>query len=228
MGDNLKVICKKLELNGEMVMVCIGVTPNSRIAENAGLEMSINNSIAVDRNMRSTCENIYAAGDCADAYHVVTEEKTWIPLALWASRSGWAVADNVCGKPIIVEGVAGTSVFRVFDFEVARTGLNAAEAKKFSFEPVENIIKSRSKAHSHRGNTTIWVNMIGDKKSGRLLGAQMVGKEGVAHRINSVAVALHCRMTVEQYCQADLAYAPPFGPKWDPTLTAANQLFKKI
>ena len=90
------------------------------------------------------------------------------------------------------------------------------------------MIKSGSKAHAHPGNTIIMVNMIGDKRSGRLLGAQMVGTEGVAHRINGPAVALHSRMTVAQYSQADLAYAPPFGPTWDPTLTAANQLLKKL
>ena len=90
------------------------------------------------------------------------------------------------------------------------------------------MIISGSKAHAHPGNTTLQVNLIGDKKSGRLLGAQMVGTEGVAHRINGPAVALQSRMTVEQYSQADLAYAPPFGPTWDPTLTAANQLLKKL
>jgi NADPH-dependent 2,4-dienoyl-CoA reductase/sulfur reductase-like enzyme len=227
-GAGLQVICADAIHSGDMLLVGIGITPNSRIAANAGLALGINKSIAVDRNLRTSGEHIYAAGDCADAYHVVTGEKTWIPLALRANRAGWAVADNVCGKDAKLEGVAGTAVFRVFDFEVARTGLNMAEAKEFGFEPVENMIKSRSKAHAHPGNTTIWVNMIGDKKSGRLLGAQMVGKEGVAHRINAPAVALHSRMTVEQYCQTDLAYAPPFGPTWDPTLTAANQLLKMM
>ena len=227
-GDGLKVICPDLSLNGDMVLVGIGVNPCSRIAETAGLTLGVQNAIAVDRNLRTTDNNIFAAGDCADAYHVVTGEKTWIPLALRANRSGWAAADNICGKEIALEGVAGTSVFRVLDFEVARTGLNAAEAEKFGFDPVENMIKSGSKAHAHPGNTTILVNMIGDKKSGRLLGAQMVGTEGVAHRINSAAVALHGHMSVAQYSQTDLAYAPPFGPTWDPTLTAANQLLKKI
>jgi pyruvate/2-oxoglutarate dehydrogenase complex dihydrolipoamide dehydrogenase (E3) component len=227
-GDSLRVICPDLSLTGEMVLVGIGVTPCSRIAENAGLKLSVQKSIAVDRNLRTSDKNIYAAGDCADAYHVVTGEKTWIPLALRANRSGWAAADNICGKNVALDGVVGTSVFRVFDFEVARTGLNVAEAEKFGFAPVEIMIKSRSKAHAHPGNTTIQVNMIGDKTSGRLLGAQMVGTEGVAHRINGPAVALHSRMTVAQYCQADLAYAPPFGPTWDPSLTAANQLLKKI
>jgi NADPH-dependent 2,4-dienoyl-CoA reductase/sulfur reductase-like enzyme len=226
--DGLKVICPDLSLTGEMVLVGIGVIPCSRIAETAGLKLGVQKSIAVDRNLRTSDNYIYAAGDCADAYHVVTGKKTWIPLALRANRSGWAVADNVCGKNVALEGVAGTSVFRVFDFEVARTGLSVSEAEKFGFAPVENMINSGSKAHAYPGNTTIQVNMIGDKTSGRLLGVQMVGTEGVAHRINSPAVALQSRMTVKQYSQADLAYAPPFGPTWDPTLTAANQLLKKM
>ena len=227
-GDSLKVICPDVTLTGDMVLVGIGVTPCSRVAETAGLALGVEKSIAVDRNLRTSDQHIYAAGDCADAYHVVTGEKAWIPLALRANRAGWAVADNVCGKDVALDGVAGTSVFRVLDFEVARTGLNAVEAEKFGFDPVEIMIKSRSKAHAHPGNSVIMVNMIGDKKSGRLLGAQMVGTEGVAHRINGPAVALHSRMTVAQYSQTDLAYAPPFGPTWDPTLTAANQLLKKM
>jgi NADPH-dependent 2,4-dienoyl-CoA reductase/sulfur reductase-like enzyme len=227
-GDGLKVICPDLTLTADMVLVGIGVNPCSRIAATADLELGVKKSIAVDRNLRTSDINIYAAGDCADAYHVVTGEKTWVPLALRANRSGWAVADNVCGKDVALDGVAGTSVFRVLDFEVARTGLSVSEAEKFGFEPVENMIKSGSKAHAHPGNTTIMVNMIGDKKSGRLLGVQMVGTEGVAHRINAPAVALHASMTVQEYCQTDLAYAPPFGPTWDPTLTAANQLLKKM
>jgi NADPH-dependent 2,4-dienoyl-CoA reductase/sulfur reductase-like enzyme len=227
-GKGLQVLCPDLTLDGDLVLVGIGVTPNSLIAETAGLELSVGKSISVDRNLRTSDELIYAAGDCADAYHVVTQQKTWIPLALRANRAGWAAADNVCGEIATLDGVAGTAVFRVLDFEVARTGLNLRDAQAAGFDAVENMIKSRSKAHAHPGSTTIWVNMIGDKKSGRLLGAQIVGQEGAAHRINGPAVALHARMTVEQYCQADLAYAPPFGPTWDPTLTAANQLLKKL
>ncbi len=226
--DGLQIIGPDLNLTADIVLVGTGVTPCSQVAETAGLELSVAKSIAVDRNLRTSNGNIYAAGDCADAYHVVTGGKTWIPLALRANRAGWAVADNVCDKDVTLDGVAGTSVFRVFDFEVARTGLNLAEAGQAGFEPVENMIQSRSKAHAHPGNTTIYVNMIGDKKSGRLLGVQMVGTEGVAHRINGPAVALHNRMTVAQYSQTDLAYAPPFGPTWDPTLTGANQLMKKL
>ena len=224
----LKVICSDLILEADMVLVAIGIKPNSELASGAGLDLGISREIAVDRTLKTSDENIYAAGDCADAYHVVSGKKTWIPLALRANRAGWAVADNVCGKGVELPGVAGTAVFKVFDLEVARTGFTPKEAENLGFEPAKVIIKTRSRAHAHPGASVIHVLMVGDKKSKRLLGAQMVGKEGVAHRINSIAVALHGRMTVEEYCQTDLAYAPPFGPVWDPTLTAANQLQKKI
>jgi NADPH-dependent 2,4-dienoyl-CoA reductase/sulfur reductase-like enzyme len=224
----LAVVCDGLTLDADMVIVAIGIRPNSEFAANAGLKTSIKNAIAVDRALKTSDENIYAAGDCADAYHVVTGEKTWIPLALRANRGGWAVADNVCGRQIELEGVAGTAVFKVFDFEIARTGLTLQEAARSGFDPAYVVIKSRSRAHAHPGSATIHVHLIGDRKTGRLLGAQMVGKEGVAHRINAAAVALHNQMTVERFSQADLAYAPPFGPVWDPLLTAANQLLKKV
>lgn len=226
--SSLKVICPDLSLEGQAVLVAVGVKPNSAFAKDAGLELGPSNAIAVDKTVRTSDENIYAAGDCADAFHVVTGQKTYIPLALRANRAGWAVADNITGKRVELEGIAGTAVFKVFDLQVARTGLSVAEAEKSGFEPVENMIKSRSRAHAHPGSTTIFVQTVGDRKSGRLLGMQMVGEEGAAHRINAPAVALHRKMTVYEFSQCDLAYAPPFSPVWDPMLTAANQLIKRM
>jgi NADPH-dependent 2,4-dienoyl-CoA reductase/sulfur reductase-like enzyme len=223
-----RVVCRDLTLDCNMVLVGIGVTPNSKIAAAADLELGPQASIAVDRTLKTSDEDIYAAGDCADAFHVVTGQKTWIPLALRANRAGWAVADNVCGKKAQLPGVAGSAVFKVFDMQVAITGLNLEQAQQAGFDPVENMIKTQSKGHDHPGAATIWINMIGDRKTGRLLGVQMVGREGVAHRINAPAVALHGHMTVAQFSQTDLAYAPPFGPTWDPCLTAANQLLKRL
>jgi len=229
-GGGLSVVCDSMTLPADMVLVAIGIRPNSEFAVAAGLEVSVKNAISVDRHLRTSNPDIYAAGDCADAYHVVTGQKTWIPLALVANRAGWAVADNVCGigSPTELDGVAGTAVFKVFGLEVARTGLTVAEAKHAGFDPVSEIIQSRSRAHAHPGSTPIHVHMIGDRKTGRLLGAQMVGREGAAHRINAAAVALHAQMTVDQFSRTDLSYAPPFGPVWDPLLTAANQLMKKM
>ncbi|MBF0258520.1 MAG: FAD-dependent oxidoreductase [Desulfamplus sp.] len=224
----LSVVCENITLDADMIIVASGVRPCSEVAISAGIESGIAGSIAVDKMLKTSDDNIYAAGDCADAFHVVTGEKCWIPLALRANRSGWAVADNVCGIETSLSGVAGTAVFKVFDLQVTRTGLSLKEALSAGFDPVEVVIKTRSRAHSHPGSRSVHVAMVGDKKSGRLLGVQMVGKDGVAHRINAAAVALHANMSVTDFAQTDLGYAPPFGPVWDPLLTAANQLLKKM
>jgi NADPH-dependent 2,4-dienoyl-CoA reductase/sulfur reductase-like enzyme len=227
-GSRLRVLCDGLELAADLVLVAIGVTPNSQLAKQAGIELGAQDAVAVNRRLETSLVGIYAAGDCADAFHVVTGERVWIPLALRANRGGWAVADNVTGKARELPGVAGTAVFKTFEMEVARTGLTLKEAQAAGFEPAAVTIQSRSRAHAHPGAGIIHVHMVADTASGRLLGVQMVGPEGVAHRINAPAVALHARMTVDEFSQCDLAYAPPFGPTWDPMLTAANQLLKKL
>jgi len=227
-GNQLKLISSGQTLTADMILVAIGIKPNSKLAIDSGLEIGVNNAIAVDKGMRTSDKHIFAAGDCADAYHVVSGKKVWIPLALRANRAGWAVADNVCGKSAKLPGIVGTAVFKVFNLEVARTGLTESEAIESGFDPTGVVIQARSRAHAHPGSSTISIYMVADKKTGRLLGTQMVGKEGVAHRINAIAVALHNHMTVEAFSQTDLAYAPPFGPTWDPLLTTANQLIKKL
>jgi NADPH-dependent 2,4-dienoyl-CoA reductase/sulfur reductase-like enzyme len=224
----LRVRCSATLLEADMVLVAMGIRPCSTLAQEAGLDLGPAGAIAVDRGLRTSDEAIYAAGDCADAYHVVTGGKTWVPLALRANRAGWAVADNVTGTPTQLPGIAGTAVFKVFDMQVARTGLTVEEAERSGFDPAEAVIRSRSRAHAHPGAADIRVQLVGDRKSGRLLGAQLVGREGAAHRVNAPAVALQAGMTVRDFAQSDLAYAPPFGPTWDPMLTAANQLLKKM
>lgn len=224
-------ICARTEDNHievDMVLTAIGVKPCSHLAQSAGLELGVQGAIAVDRQMRTSDPAIYAAGDCADAYHVVSQKRTWIPLALRANRTGWAVADHLCGKDVDLPGVAGTAVFKVFDMQVARTGLNRAEALDAGFTPQTVTITANSRSGHYPGGSPVQVHVVGDQKSGRLLGAQMVGRESVAHRINAAAVALHAKMTVAQFAQCDLAYAPPFGGVWDPLLIASNQLLKKL
>jgi NADPH-dependent 2,4-dienoyl-CoA reductase/sulfur reductase-like enzyme len=227
-GEWLKVVCPGQTLEADMILAAVGIKPNSDLAADAGLDLGIKRAVAVDKRMQTSDSRIFAAGDCADAYHVVNGQKTWIPLALRANRAGWAVADNVCGTPTELPGVVGTAVFKVFGLEVARTGLTETEALASGFDPVGVVIQARSRAHAHPGSSAIYLHMVADKIGGRLLGAQMVGREGVAHRINAVAVALHNHMTVKAFSQTDLAYAPPFGPTWDPLLTTANQLLKKL
>ena len=213
---------------GDMVLISVGITPNSELASGAGLELGPKKSIAVDRKLMTSDPDIFSAGDCADAFHIITGKRVWIPLALRANRAGWAVADNVTGGNVELPGIMGTAVFKVLDLEVARTGLSFEEASSEGYDVVQEMVKSRSRAHSHPGNQTIFINLVADRKTGKLLGASMVGKEGVAHRINSVAVALHAGMTVQEFFQCDMAYAPPFSPVWDPLLTAANQILKRL
>jgi len=227
-GDRLAVCAGDRRLCADLVIAAIGVSPCAGLAEAAGLELSVGGSIATDRSLRTTDPAIFAAGDCADSYHVVTGAKTWIPLALRANRAGWAVADNVCGGRVELPGVAGTAVFKVFDMQVARTGLNSDEAQEAGFDPVEVQIRSRSRAGIYPGARPLYVAMVGDRKSGCLLGAQLTGTDQVAHRVNAAAVALLAGMRVDEFSQSDLAYAPPFGPTWDPLLVAANQLIKQL
>jgi len=224
----LRVIGADLSITTDMVLVAVGVRPNSGLAAAAGLELGPSDAIAVDHGLQTSDGAIYSGGDCADAFHVVTGQRSWIPLALRANRAGWAVADHICGRPVHLPGVAGTAVFKVFDQQVARTGLTLAEAAKTGFDPESVTITSGSRAHLYPGGTKVQVHMVGDKANGKLLGVQMVGKESVAHRINAAAVALHAGMTVADFVQCDLAYAPPFGGVWDPLLVAANQLVKRL
>jgi NADPH-dependent 2,4-dienoyl-CoA reductase/sulfur reductase-like enzyme len=227
--DGLQVRCSSQMLPADFVLAAVGVTPNSELAAEAGLELGPKHSIAVDRAMRTSDPDIYAAGDCADSFHVVSKERTWIPLALRANRAGWAAADHLLGHDVDIPGVAGTSVFKVFGLEVAATGLNAQAAASSGFDPRSVTVKSVNQAHSYQGKTEpIRAHVIGDAESRRLLGAQMVGRQGTALRINAAAVALSAEMSVDEFSQCDLAYAPPFGPVWDPLLTAANQLLKKL
>ncbi len=226
--NHLAVDCGENVHMADMVLAAMGIRPNSREAAAAGIELGPGGSIAVDKTLRTSIPGIFSAGDCADAVHVITGEKTWIPLALRANRSGWAAADNICGGKTVLSGIAGTALFKVFDLEVARTGLTLEEARQHGFKPEAVTIETSSRAHNHPGASSIYAHLVGDGITGKLLGAQLVGREGAAHRINAAAVALHAGMTVRAFSDTDLSYAPPFGPTWDPLLTAANQLLKKM
>lgn len=227
-GRRLRVTGPDLSMPTDMVLAAVGVRPNNELATDAGLELGPSGAIAVDHQLRTSDSAIYSGGDCADAFHVVSGQRAWIPLALRANRAGWAVADHICGKPVHLPGIAGTAVFKVFDQQVARTGLTLEEAAQAGFNPQSVTIASGSRSGLYPGGAKVRVHMVGDKGSGKLLGVQMVGRESAAHRINAAAVALHGGMTVAQFVQCDLAYAPPFGGVWDPLLIAANQLVKKL
>jgi NADPH-dependent 2,4-dienoyl-CoA reductase/sulfur reductase-like enzyme len=209
----------------DLVLLGVGVTPNVALAEQAGVELGETGAIAIDEYGRTSAESVYAAGDCAEMPHAVTGDPDHVPLALAANRAGRAIGQTVAGDPTPVGSIAGTAAVKAFDLEAARTGLLDHDlAREAGFDPVSRTITTKSRAGYYPGGSELTVTLVGDRKSGRVLGASMVGEEGVPKRIDTVATALHGGMTVSELENLDLSYAPPFGPTWDPVLTAAKVL----
>jgi NADPH-dependent 2,4-dienoyl-CoA reductase/sulfur reductase-like enzyme len=208
----------------DIAVVGVGVEPNVDPATEAGIELGPTGAIATDEFGRTNLENVYAAGDCTEARHVVTGEPDYVPLALTANRSGRAIGQTVTGRPTPVGETAGTAIVKAFDLGAARTGLvDEDRAREAGFEPVSVTITAPTRAHYYPGGAELDVTLLADEETGTLLGGSLVGREG-AKRVDTVATALHAGMTVAELQNADLAYAPPFSPVWDPVLTAAKVL----
>lgn len=212
----------------DIVLLVIGSRPNTSLAVGAQIEMGAQGAIKVDDYLRTSVPDIFAAGDCAESKHIVTGKKVYIPLGATANKQGRIAGENAAGMMNVFEGVAGTAVTRIFDLEVARTGLAPLEASRESLDYFVSTIKGRSRSSAYPQGKQITVTYVVEKGSGRLLGAQMAGAEGVAHRIDTLAAALYNRMTVMDISRLDLAYAPPFATVWDPILIAANVAAKRL
>jgi len=213
----------------DVVVIGVGVQANSSLAAEAGIEVGETGAIAVDEYGETSAPDVYAAGDCAEADHVVTGEPDHVPLALTANRAGRAVGQTVTGDPTPTGPIAGTAVVKAFDLEAGRTGItDEAVARDAGFDPVSVTITSKSRAGYYPGGYPIQIRMMADAESGRVLGASMVGEEGVTKRVDTVATALYAEMDAHQVEYLDLSYAPPFGPTWDPVLTAAKVLNSKL
>jgi len=208
----------------DIAIVGVGVRPNAELAEAAGIELGPTGAIATDEYGRTNEEQVYAAGDCAEARHVVTGEPDHVPLALTANRSGRAIGQTVAGDPTPVGPIAGTAIVKAFDLGAARTGLVDEErAAAAGFDPVSVTITAPTRPHYYPGAKELTVTMLADAETERVLGGSVVGAEG-AKRIDTVATALQAGLTVTELQNTDLAYAPPFSPVWDPILTAAKVL----
>ncbi|ELY46471.1 FAD-dependent oxidoreductase [Natronorubrum tibetense] len=229
-GDE-RVDCVELEdetVPADIAIVGVGVTPNVELAEAAGIELGPTGAIATDEYGRTNLENVYAAGDNAEATHVVTGEPDHVPLALTANRAGRAIGQTVTGNSTPTGGTAGTAIVKAFDLGAARTGIvDEDQAREADFDPVSVSISASTRAHYYPGGAELTVTLVADRESGELLGGTVVGREG-AKRIDTVATALTAGMTVNELQNADLAYAPPFSPVWDPILTAAKVLAGKL
>ena len=223
-----KVLTDKGTFQADFVILAIGVRPDSALAERTGIALGVNKAITVDHQMRTSLPDVFAAGDCADALSIVTGKKVYIPLGTTANKQGRVAGENAAGRQTIFEGVAGTAQTKVFDLEVARTGLTSFEAGRENIPFFSSTIQGRSRAKSYPAGKPITITYVVEKDTGRLLGAQMVGQEGVAHRIDTLATALYAKMTVDDVARLDLGYAPPFATVWDPILIAANVALKKM
>lgn len=208
----------------QVVVIGVGVRPEVEIAEAAGLEIGESGAIATDAAQRTSAANIYAAGDCCETLHRVSGRRIWFPLAQPAVRQGWVAGANAAGAmpEARFAGVVGTTAVKVFDLEVARTGLSLEEAQEAGFDASMSEDESTSRAGYYPNKAKISTRLVHDK-SGRLLGAQMVGREGVVGRIDVYAAALHANLKLEELNRLDLAYAPPFAPTIDPIIRATHK-----
>ena len=211
----------------EMVLVGTGVRPRTDLAEAAGIELGSTGAIATDDYRETSAPGVYAAGDCAEAEHVVTGEAVYVPLALTANRHGRAVGRTVAGTPTEGGGVAGTAAVKAFDVEAARTGiLNHDDARAAGFDPVTETIDAKSRAGYYPEGGTVRVTLTADRGSGRVLGGSLVSEygEGAVHRSHALVGAVTEGVSLGELSNYDLAYAPPFNTTWDPILTAAKVL----
>ncbi|MDY0291509.1 MAG: FAD-dependent oxidoreductase [Desulfuromonadaceae bacterium] len=222
------VVTPERTLPTDLVILGLGVRANSHLAKAAGIELGPKEAISVDGRMQTGTANVWAAGDCAASLHRLTGQPVHIALGTIANKQGVVAGTNLSGGEGWFPGVVGTAVSKICAVEVARTGLQEKELQQLGTDYATATIKTKTRAGYYPGSGAITVKMLGEKGSGRLLGAQIVGMEGAAKRIDIIATALTAEMTAEDLIGLDLSYAPPFSPVWDPVQTAARQLIKKL
>lgn len=209
----------------DMVIMSTGVRPVSEIAAAAGIALDeASGAIRTDERLQTSHPAVWAAGDCAGVRHIVTGKRDWVPLGPAANKQGRLAANSMLGLPVHYPGVAGTALVKAFDLEIGRTGLSKVQAEAAGINLASVTISAPDRAHYYPGSTETTITLHSERGTGRLIGAQIVGRHGVAGRTNVVATALHAGLTVSDLADVDLGYAPPFAPVWDPLIVAAGQL----
>jgi NADPH-dependent 2,4-dienoyl-CoA reductase/sulfur reductase-like enzyme len=208
----------------DLVVLGLGVTPNGELAGDAGAATGVRGAIVVDRRQRTTVDGVYAAGDCCESFHLVSGRPTHVALGTVANKQGRVAGINLGGGYATFPGVVGTAITKVCNLEVARTGLTEREAAAEGFEASAVSVESTAIAGYLPDARPMHLKLVAERGTGRVLGAQIVGEEGSAKRIDTVATALHARMRVDELIDLDLAYAPPFSTTWDPVHIAARRL----
>nr|WSY50931.1 FAD-dependent oxidoreductase [Streptomyces sp. NBC_00886] len=223
------VVTEDAEYPADVVVLGIGVRPETSLAKAAGLPLGQHGGLLTDLAMRVRGhENIWAGGDCVEVLDLVSGQERHIALGTHANKHGQIIGTNVGGGYATFPGVVGTAVSKVCDLEIARTGLREKDARRAGLQFEAVTIESTSRAGYYPAASLMTVKMLAERRTGRLLGVQIVGREGAAKRVDIAAVALTARMTVEQMTALDLGYAPPFSPVWDPVLVAARKAATKV
>jgi NADPH-dependent 2,4-dienoyl-CoA reductase/sulfur reductase-like enzyme len=223
------VVTQDREFPADVVVLGIGVRPETTLARAAGLPLGPHGGLLTDRSMRVRGqENIWAGGDCVEVLDLVSGQERHIPLGTHANKHGQVIGTNAAGGYATFPGVVGTAVSKVCDLEIARTGLREKDARRVGLRFESVTIESTSRAGYYPNASPMTVKMLAEHRTGRLLGVQIVGREGAGKRVDIAAVALTAGMTVEQMTALDLGYAPPFSPVWDPVLVAARKAAAKI
>ena len=206
----------EMPLHADMVVLAIGVTPDTHLAKDAGLELGIKGSIVVNDRMETSAPDVFAAGDAVQVKHYVTGQEALISLAGPANKQGRIIADNICGGDSRYPGSQGSSVIKVFDMTAATTGINETNARKAGLDVGTVILSPMSHAGYYPGGKVMTIKVVFEKETYRLLGAQIVGYEGVDKRIDVLATAIHAGMKATELKDLDLAYAPPYSSAKDP------------
>lgn len=204
-------------INSDFVIMSIGVKPNIDLAKEAGIELGVNGSIKVDTKMMTNIKDVYACGDCAESYSVITKKPLYRPLGSTANKMGRIAGDQVSGGNLEFRGILGTGIFKLFDMTVAQTGLTEREALNEGFQTVVCHNIKLDKPEYYHGKEMV-IKAIADKNTGKLLGVQIVGYTGVDKRIDVFVTAITFGAKVEDLFHLDLAYAPPFSTTKDPVM----------
>ena len=228
-GTVRAVTTEDAEFPADVVVLGMGVRPETGLARAAGLPLGEHGGLLTDRSLRVRGqENIWAGGDCVEVLDLVSGQERHIPLGTHANKHGQIIGANAGGDYATFPGVVGTAVSKVCDLEIARTGLREKDALRVGLRFEAVTIESTSRAGYYPGASPMTVKMLAERRTGRLLGVQIVGREGAGKRVDTAAVALTAGMTVEQITALDLGYAPPFSPTWDPVQVAARKATSKL
>lgn len=222
------VVTDKKTIKTDLVILGMGTAPNTSFLANSKIKLSDRKAIKVNQNQQTNVKNVWAAGDCAETKNLVTNKAFYIALGTVANKTGLVAGTNIAGGNLKFPGVVATAVCKICDFEIARTGLLERECVEYKMDYVATVIKSKTRAHYYPEAKDIYVKLLAEKGTGKLLGGQIIGEEGAAKRIDVLATALTYKLTLQNIIDLDLSYAPPFSPVWDPVQTAARKLISMI